>query len=263
MDAVAIFYGLPRSLRWTSASIHRNAIGPARALGARITSVGHFNAPATINNPRSREQNIPYRHPDYSLLALDELQLDRQDDSAIAPTLEQFRHHDLGAEAGIGSHRNLLHALSSLKKAWALARDLPADIYLLLRPDLEYLDPWPAADIVPRLLSGEIDLACPSWHDWGGVNDRYAIANAKGAEAYCSRFDRIAEIAALGEPRNSEQILAWTLQQAGVRVGHFPSRALRVRSDGRTQGEGFDLGLPRRIRNRLRWELGKRGVTAL
>jgi hypothetical protein len=260
MRAVAIFYGLPRSLRWTSDSIARNAIGTLAALGADIVKVGHFNAPATINNPRSGEHGIPYRHPDYSRLGLDRLVVDVQDDSAVAETLQAFRHHDLGAETGINSHRNLLHALASLKKAWALAHDLPADLYLLLRPDLEYIDPWPAADIVPRLLSGEIEFACPSWHDWGGVNDRYAVATPRAAAAYVSRFDRIAEIAALNEPRNSEQILAWVLEQADIRIGHFPSRALRVRSDGRTQGEGFDLGLPRRIANRLRWEIGKRTV---
>jgi hypothetical protein len=260
MRAVALFYGLPRSLHWTADSIRRNAIGPALALGAKVMKVAHFNAPATINNPRSAEHGIPYRHPDTSSLGLDRLVVEPQDDASVAATLEAFRHHDLGAESGINSHRNLLHALASLKKAWALAQDLPADFYLLLRSDLEYIDPWPAADIVPRLLSGEIDFACPSWHDWGGVNDRYAIATRKAAEAYVSRFDRIPEIAALNQPRNSEQILALVLQQAGVRIGHFPSRALRVRSDGRTQGEGFDLGLPRRIRNRVRWELGKRRV---
>ncbi|MGL6044138.1 MAG: hypothetical protein ACRC1J_09455 [Sandaracinobacteroides sp.] len=258
MRAVAIFYGLPRSLRWTSDSIARNAIGPIAALGADIGKVGHFNAPATIDNPRSGELGISYRQPEYGCLALDRLIVEEQADAPIAATLDAFRHHDLGAEAGINSHRNLLHALASLKKAWALAQDHPADIYLLLRPDLEYIDPWPAAEIVPRLLSGEIEFACPSWGDWGGINDRYAIATPRAAAAYVSRFDRIPEIVALGEPRNSEQILAWALEQSGIRIGHFQSRALRVRSDGRTQGEGFDLGLPRRIGNRLRWEIGKR-----
>ncbi len=258
---VVIFYGLPRSLRWTASSINLNAIAPLRTAGIEVVQVAHFNAPRTINNIRSAELNIPFPHPNYDLLDLECILVERQDDASIADLLEVFREHDLGAETGLSSHRNLLHALNSLKKAWKLAASFPAHAYIFLRADLEYIDPLPVSDIISRLLIGEIDFACPSWHSWGGLNDRVAFASSKAAAAYASRIDRIVDVVRLSEPRNSEQILAWLFDALEIRVGLFEARALRVRADGRTQAEGFDLGIPRRLSNRCRWELGRRGIS--
>jgi hypothetical protein len=262
MHAIVILYGLPRSLVWTHHSINRNAIGPLEALADKVTRVAHFNAPTVIHNPHSRERGMRFNQPDYSLLDPDRLMVVRQDNAAITDLLERFRTHDIRAR-GIESHIALLHALRSLEAAYALAQDVPGppgDIFLFLRPDLEYIDPWPAADLVPRLLSGEIDLACPSWHSFGGLNDRYAVANRKGAAVYASRLGLLDEVIALGEPRNSEEILKYAADKAGLKVGEFDSRAFRVRTDGLTMTEDADLSITHRISNRLRWELGKRGI---
>lgn len=252
-----IFYGVARSARWTLPSIRRNVIAPIGRSGAALATVAHFNAPATIDNARSNERNVPFIQPDYAAFNADAMAVEPQDDESVAALLERFRHHDIiaGTNGTVGTHRNLLHALTSLQKAWRLAIESGhgnADIFVVLRSDLYYLDPWPFAFMAHRIRSGEMDIIVPDWHCFRGINDRFAIGNRHAIAAYANRIDIVPRVIDEGIPRNAEMMAALALSDAGVGVGFTPCRAMRVRANGQTRTESFDLSFAQRVRNRLR-----------
>ena len=255
-----LLYGLPRSLRWTKRSILHNVIRPLSGAVDTSLRIAHFNAPDVIRNPRSLEHDIPAVPPDISGLDLDMFWIERQDDRAIEAKFETFKMHELQAENSLQSHRNVLHAYRSLKCVWTMASMAgghDSDIFVFLRPDLEYIDPWPAAELIDTILGSKADLISPDWHQYGGLNDRMAIASRKGAEAYVSRWDLIETLVAERVPRNSESLLLRTAELAALQLSTFSSRGLRVRADGRTQREEFAFPPARRLVWKIRHKIGK------
>lgn len=258
MRCCFILSGLTRSLRWTERNIHRNVFAPFEALGHEVVKLGHFNQPARIDNQRSGEVGVAFRPAPAAGLGLDLLCVERQQDEAIAAKLETFRHHDLQAERTLGSHRNLLHAYFSLDRAWTLARMAGydrSDVFVFLRPDLDYIDPWPARELIERVLGG-VDLVTPDWHTFDGINDRFAVASRRGVQAYISRWELVERLAGEATPRRSEKLLQRAVELADIRTATFGSRGLRVRVDGRTRSEGAQLTLATRIRHHARPGMG-------
>jgi hypothetical protein len=245
-----LFHGLPRSLRWTKQNIRRNVIQPFSDLVDQSCKVAHFNNPGVVLNPRSLEHNVRVAYPNLTGLDIDIFWIESQDDNNLTDKFEVLKHHELQAETTLQSHINLLHGYHSLKRVWTMAEMAgftDSDIFVFLRPDLDYIDPWPAATLMDTILSDRSDLICPDWHSFGGLNDRMAIANLKGAKAYASRWDMVETLVAENIPRSSEKLLLRTAELAGVRSSTFSSRALRVRADGRTQKEDFNFPISRRL----------------
>jgi hypothetical protein len=230
-------------------------VTPFREVCGNVKLVAHFNMPATVDNPRSAERDIPLRVPDTSRLAPDFLFMEPQRHETVQALFELFKKHDLRAENTLKSHINLLHGYHSLHRAWELAELAgfgPGDIALLIRPDLEYVDRWPAARLVSMILDDGYDLITPDWHDFGGLNDRMAVANYSGTRVYARRWHLVERIVAENTPRRSEEILARCAQLAGLKVSTFSARAVRVRADGRVQLDGFQFPRHRRLRWKLR-----------
>lgn len=243
-----LVYGLPRSLRWTKNSILKNVIEPFKGVSTIKTFI-HFNMPEYISNPRSNEFQIPLTYPDISGLNPNSMLIESQNYSNIEEKLDSFKDHDLQSLDNIQSHINLLQAFRSLKRIWSLAEFSGAgdsDVFIFIRPDLEYIDRWPATDLIDAVVNRNVDLICPAWGDWGGLNDRMAVASRRGALTYVSRWDILETLVAEGEPRNSEKLLMRAAEIDGLRQESFSSRALRVRADGRTQKEGFEFPVRRR-----------------
>jgi hypothetical protein len=138
---------------------------------------------------------------------------------------------------------NLLSQLYSLKQVWSLAQLTrnEHDIFLFLRPDLEYVDRLRPADIFNPLLRGEADLITGSWHQWGGLNDRFAFCSRRGAETYANRIDQVTNFCAARGHLNAEELLDYVARRAELKLRYSNIRAMRVRADGATLREGFDL----------------------
>jgi hypothetical protein len=238
------FFGLTRSLRHTAASISAAFYAPLRNAGIPVLSAGHFNLPARITNARSNESGVVPDRTEAGLLPLDLCWIEPQDDAAIAEELAIAGAFPDPFADEYASVANLCHQLRSLDQLWRLLTLFaPAadDLVLLLRPDLFYLDPLkPGRDLDP-LLGGAADLIVPGWQNWGGLNDRFAFATARAAEAYATRRRGFVDACLAMQGIHSEGFLRFVADQAGLRVGQTALRAVRVRATGEVPAN--DLGM--------------------
>ena len=61
------------------------------------------------------------------------------------------------------------------------------DLILLLRTDTIYIRPLPRSSLVTALNFSNI-IVTPSWHQWGGLNDRFMISGHRGGMHYLRMF---------------------------------------------------------------------------
>jgi hypothetical protein len=250
------FYGLNRSLRWTAASIRKKILKPLREADTNLRCVAHFNEPATIHSDHSAEFNLPVTRRGLASLPLDAILFENQHQDrlprSVVDTIE-------GLPAGPrleprATMINLLSQLYSLRQVWrlaALTQD-KYDVYIFLRPDLEYLDRIEPATLFGQILSDGADLITPSWHQWGGLNDRFAFCSSRGAEAYALRLDQVERFCAEHGHLNAEELLASVANWAGLKLRYTNIRAMRIRADGATLRESFELPPPVFVRGIVR-----------
>jgi hypothetical protein len=237
------FFGLNRALPLTIAGIERNIFSVLRNAGIDDVRVGHFNRPDTIVSPRSGEFGTKTSNEGISQLNLDICWIEKQIFDSIAPELTTISQVPWRRDEDEGMHmrRNALWQLHSLRQLGRMAAllDTTFDLYLLLRPDLDYIDPLPIAVIMEQVQAGA-DLIAPSWASHNGINDRFAICTKRGFDAYTGRISHAAEFANIHKYFQSEELLAYALTKAGLNVAATDMRARRVRSNLHIVQEQFD-----------------------
>jgi hypothetical protein len=233
------FFGITRSLPHTIQSIQDNALAPLRASGATVRLYGHFHLPQVIDNPRSGEINLPADPRDSALLALDACLMERQDERLIADKLAEAKRFPDILSDEYRSARNLCFQLRSLARLWDLmaaevgASDAVEETWVaFLRPDLRYLDPFPWQTLLPSMRDNAADLAVPGWHDWGGLNDRFAVATPRAAALYAQRGVAPGAAIEARQGLHGESLLAHIVRCADLRVVTLPVRAVRMRANG-------------------------------
>lgn len=248
------FFGLNRSARWTAPSIHRNLLGPLRDAGFELFLAGHFNQPGVIDNARSNERGVTL-NDDVTPLRLDVVSREPQTEANIAdllPAALSVPWHGKADDDG-RIRRNLLQQLHSLRRLRQMLERAGGDFdfYALLRPDLEYIDRLDVQQLAPLLADGA-DMLTPDWHQWDGLNDRFAFCNRKGADAFLGRWRLVEAFCRTHGYIHSEGLLAYAAKEADLRVVTTGLRAVRVRATGWTWGEGFRLSPWLRVRFRFR-----------
>lgn len=248
------FYGLNRSLRWTASSIERNILLPLREFGFDIRTAAHLNLPRDISNVRTREQTAPSSEWPSSI-PLEICWLEPQHDSL---SHIESGGHDLTIFGGGDSvyeyqnRRNLALQLHSLHRLWRLCSIIGSDnsdLFVLLRPDLEYIDRLDVAQIYESISKRGVDLITPEWHQWDGLNDRFAFCSARGAATYCQRLERAHEhIVERGGDFHAETFLKWAAERDALHLDICKLRAMRVRSSGKTWREDFKLDIATNLR---------------
>lgn len=240
LKVAVLFFGMARNLAATIGSIRAMLREPNAGPGLRMTVFASLNLVDRVWNPRTGEAGAPVNHRQIFQLEADHYELIRQEEAAIAPALEAAQQRRDRYNDGWASVRNLLHQLTSLRRGWAMmqrSQAQPFDGYVFLRPDLEYLDPIDIAGVAARF-AGPGCLAVPAWHSWGGLNDRMAIADPVAAEAYANRIALVPEYCGR-HALQSEALLAFAAERAGLKVGALPVRARRVRANGRAARDDF------------------------
>lgn len=240
MRYLVCFYGLNRSLRWTAKGIRKNLLDPLLETGANVRCVAHFNEPATINAEHSNEFNMPVTRHGVDRLPLDYCLFEEQSETRLPKAALESMETVTTPRATMIA---LLSQLYSLKRAWKLSRLMPedCDVYLFFRPDLEYIDRLDPEREFKEILAGNADLITPSWHQWGGLNDRLAFCSRKGAEAYANRINMVARHCEADGMMNGERLLSRVAQWSDLRLRYTNLRAMRVRASGSTIRERFDL----------------------
>ncbi len=250
------FFGLNRSSRWTAPSIRRNILAPLAAAGFDRFVAGHFNQPPVISDVTSGEHGIRLQRNPSVDFGLDLQWTEPQSEKNISGLLEPamavpFRDYD---DPTGDVRRNILyqmHSLRRLKQMLQMIGPERFDVFILLRPDLEYVDPLDL-DAIGQILRDETDFVSPSWHQYGGLNDRFAFGNWRAAEIFLSRWDGVAEFCRSHSYIHPESLLGVSVSSAALRVTMTEQRALRVRATGETRAEGFKFSKITRAQHRAR-----------
>jgi hypothetical protein len=249
MRVAIIYFGMSRAARHTRSSINLHILQPLQNAGVKVASIASLNISDSIHSSRSGAFHVAVENGDDFTIEARHYVLVRQDDESIAAEMNCARTQTDPFENDYVSVKNLLHQLASLKRGWrALHAFEPGkfDYYYFIRPDLRYEDRIDLEDLKHRLVSPE-SILLPSWHGWGGLNDRFAVARPEAAEHYALRIDLVAEFCR-SNPLHSETFLAWALAKRGCSIAELPARASRIRGNGAMVREDFSatrVALPR------------------
>lgn len=233
------FFGLARSLHHTAGAIEARLYEPLRQAGITTMRAGHFNLPDMINNPRSGEYDVVPGKADGRMLDLDLCWIEPQVPDAIAAEYNAARKFPDRFGDQYRSLANMCHQLRSLERLWSLLQLLgaaEAELVLLLRPDLLYLDSLEFARDLQPLLDGRVDLIVPGWQSWGGLNDRFAFCSARTARIYATRIRLFIESCHELQGMHAETFLKFVAECHGLRIGLTGLRAVRVRANGQIAG---------------------------
>lgn len=238
MKKIAIcFFGITRSLKHTLPSIVDNIISPSRSIGI-VKMYCHFFKLKTINNPRSGE-SIELDINEYKLLQADNVKLDEPDFFLEQEWFEKIKSFGDSFNDGHRSTKNLLNQLYSLKQSTLMAVNDGADIVIFARPDLVYHDSL--LSIISEAASYRGNrVYVPCWQNWGGMNDRFAVAVGKDSILkYGSRYDQIEKFCKVTQSAlHSEKLLKFAIGN-DVNVMKVRHRASRMRANGEMKEEIF------------------------
>lgn len=242
---VVCFYGVDRSLAYTAWGLMRHVFRPLERAGVRVTVVAHFNRIDSLPAGYSGEERVDFTRDRIALLNPDVLWVEPQQDAAIAAEMQALDGIPWSNRAPrwANSKKYLAHQLHSLSRVHELigmAGLGGADVFAALRPDLQFLDDLDVAGIQRRLMSGEVDFISPDWQKWGGLNDRIGFMHAGALQPVMLRRSQMGPFAAAHGYIQSEPLLRFAVEAAGLRVGFTSLRAERVRGNGRVWFERFE-----------------------
>jgi hypothetical protein len=237
MKIAIAFYGITRSLRFTSESILSNIIAPAKAAG-EVAVYCHFFKQHSINNPRTGEvgpldvNEWQLIHPDVSLI--EEIDLPTED-QYLGPLLPYGNAWEDEGQ----SMRNIVRQLISLKRVTHLVQQAGgADIVIFVRPDMWFHDAF-AVDAWRSVIHANTTML-PNWQWSGGLNDRFSICGKNAYAYYGLRIDQAVNFCSHKQrPLHSERLLMYALMHAPIQLATTGLRATRVRSNGERANEGF------------------------
>lgn len=154
----------------------------------------------------------------------------------IQETFERVkRFGDPWPETNFKSLFNLVHLLY-LQKQSARLIDVDSRITMYLRPDLLALD---KLDLMRLEKCGRNQLMTPSWHHWGYLNDRVALAKPWVMRRYLSRWDLVFDyLSKVREPLHAEKFLSYTMKTTPT-AQVISEKFSRVRANGLIVEENF------------------------
>lgn len=226
------FWGICRSLNYTVESIKQHIFRPLEQAGISYDTYMHtFIVPGVYVNPRAGEKACHLDNEQYKLLDPMYLKIDNQDE--IDEILDFPKYLTKGKGGGWKNEttaKNFIRALWSLNevsKLW-LERRTEYTHIMYCRPDVLYLQPIKLEQL---LLVSNSEIVLPDFHQHFGVNDRFAICSAHGAEIYGTRFNNLLEYS-LTCAIASEHFLSYILRLNKLTTKNIPFRFKRTRMDG-------------------------------
>ncbi len=241
------YFGIPRSIGYTLASIEANVLGALPA-SVQIKKFAVFSREVALAHPETGEttelnpDDATKLTPDY----LEQMEPWGHDQQTLFEKIQGFGD---AWQNSFYSTKNLIKQLSTLKQVTARLLEEGYSNCLFLRPDLRYLDNM--RPIYHHLESGSTTPICvlPKWGSAGGVNDLFSLCiGVKAVSAYGQRFDQVLDYCqSQNKPLHAERLLKFALTKAQVRIKPSGIRALRVRADGSTADQDFRADWLRRL----------------
>lgn len=187
MPRVALcFFGLVKDASHTAASVEQYVLKPLRTAGYRCNFFCATYNTQQYSNQRNKEQAATVRPRSierYSPLVVS--YSDPAAADAIHPLSFYLQHGDGWPDNPRETMRYYARQLASLKAVTALWTGFGTafDLVIYLRPDTRFVTP------LPLVAFRESEIVIPSFHSFGGYNDRFAYGSAKAMALYGRRFD--------------------------------------------------------------------------
>lgn len=249
-------FGLNRYPDLTEESILTNILKPLNTNFDVVNVIAHFNVPTVIDNKRSGEF-VEYSPRYFNGISFEKCVYEVQDNSLIMENYRSCSSYPLFGEMDEGSstRKNLLFQLHSLKRLYEIANEsfnlADFDVFLIIRPDLKYLDRIQYSDL-SKILCGKKDLIVPFWQSCGGINDRFCITNMNGFRTYTDRVNLVESFCSRKGYMHAERLNYFSANTAQLRIDYMKTRACRVRAGGVIVRETFSDNMPQRLRRTLR-----------
>jgi len=142
--------------------------------------------------------------------------------------LESYRTHGdpwgNSKSENFDSLNNHIRALYSLSRVTQLALQESHTALIFARPDVKFLSSFD----VNWLSLKENDIRLPDFHEYFGVNDRFAVATPQTAAIYGLRFEDAKEYS-LVNPLLSEAFLEYCLKKGNCNILKMRYRFRRIR----------------------------------
>jgi hypothetical protein len=241
--------GLNRALSFTAKTMVKRLIRPLSRLpwvqvDAQILLV---EPEGPILNPRTGESGFVERGIPSDLKSIP---IEFLSQARAAADSERMREALLAKGDKYGdegkSLQNALVYARALRHSWQ-TRAEESDVVIVVRPDLAIAGRlwigWRVTSLALKSRLGRPEIYVPAWGSFDGVNDRFAMMSGQIGENYLSRYDRLDDWLREGGPFNSEQFLAFVLEERTVRRNIY-APMYRIRLGARR--EEADVALFRR-----------------
>lgn len=190
-SAVVLFGLVQRSIRHVAPDLREKIIAPLAARGS-VDVFFHSWDVRQLRNPRAGESAVVIDPADVER-HLPEARGRFDSEEAFERLISwerihesnPMRHHCDSEEGARVAIRNVILTLHSLEMGFDILQDAgsgPYDCVVASRADVRFLRPLPMPE---NLAPWEIHL--PSFHCWGGVNDRFAFGSHEAMDVYARR----------------------------------------------------------------------------
>ena len=228
------FFGLTRSLDYTLDSIKQNIFSPLKESNINYDIILHSYDLNFLKMKRSGENN-KLNTEEWKQLNPDYVKIDNQDTFDESYNYEYVKSFGDAWNTNFENTINFIRQLNSLKQVWKLAEKSKTeyDCYLFIRPDLKYttkLDVNQVKDAANNIKS----IYIPTWHKWGGVNDRMALGCYNTIKFYANRLDDVSDyLETKRAPLHAEKFLKFVLEKHKIDIKELNLVGKRVRSNGK------------------------------
>lgn len=237
MKIAVVFHGLvQRSLKHVSESVFSNLLTPLAGLGS-VDVFFHSWKTGPLTNPRAGEHSVTPDPADIEkFLPMakgrtdDESEFCRIIDWAPVHEVNPMRFHCDSEESAKVAIRNVILSLHSLEMAFDIMLEQSEsrpDIVVVSRCDIRFLHPIAFPNEIPGWT-----VFLPSFHSWGGVNDRFAFGTCDAMEVYARRSSFFDGWMLNPTRQNPEWILMKWLQRNRIDVRQIEYPFQRIRADG-------------------------------
>ena len=234
-NTVAIcFFGLTRSLDFTIDSIKNNILAPLEESNINYDIILHTYDLKSIKLKRSGENN-KLNTEEWNKLNPDYYKIDNQDTFDQSYNYEYVKSFGDAWNTNFENTINLIRQFNSLKQVWKIAENTKSkyDCYLFIRPDLKYTTKLDVNQVKEAFKQNQ-NIYIPSWHKWGGVNDRMALGCHNTIKFYANRLDDVPDyLETYRKPLHAEKFLKFVLEKHTIDLKELNLVGKRVRSNGK------------------------------
>lgn len=243
LNVTICFYGLTRSLKYTYFDIKKNIIDVIIKAGHTVNVICHTYKTICLNNNKSGEKGVNLDNDEYMMLKSDHVDITNDAALKSSPEMFEFMKQVISKYDEKQYIYNFFCLLHSKQQLFKIIKDkaLQSDVYIILRPDLIYLNEFNINELNECALKRNVML--PSWDTNNGYNNKIAMLYKDHVEKYLNLIGYIKFINDSKTVLSSEGFLQLILTKMNTKVGEFSLIGKRMRGNKNIIDNEYDQQL--------------------